>query len=70
MHDIDLAVEKGREAPPLSGTARDAAGLGNLDLTLAQLSDQLGSDANRGMLRTVREFNSLLERAAAALESG
>ncbi|KAG8411625.1 hypothetical protein J3458_015685 [Metarhizium acridum] len=71
MHDIDLAVEQGREAPELSRKAEKEADLGNLDLVLAQISDQVSSTSSTGgLLRQVQDFNAFLERAAAALESG
>lgn len=70
MHDIDLAVEKGREAPELPRAAQTEADLGNLDLVLAQISDQIGSSSSTGgLLRQVQDFNAFLERAALALES-
>ncbi|KFG80564.1 mannosylphosphorylation protein (Mnn4) [Metarhizium anisopliae] len=71
MHDIDLAVEQGREAPELSRKAEKEADLGNLDLVLAQISDQVSSTSSTGgLLQQVQDFNAFLERAAAALESG
>ncbi|UNI23064.1 hypothetical protein JDV02_008905 [Purpureocillium takamizusanense] len=70
MHDIDLAVEQGQGAPELSRAAQKAADLGNLDVLLARVVDEASSaSAAGGMLRQVREFNALLERAALALES-
>lgn len=71
MHDIDLAVEKGRETPELSPDAEKEADLGNLDLVLAQISDQVSSSSSTGgLLQQVQDFNAFLERAVAALESG
>ncbi|KAG5929105.1 hypothetical protein E4U42_007139 [Claviceps africana] len=70
MHDIDLAVAQGREAPELSQAAERTAELGNLDLVLAQISDQVSSASSTGgLLQQVRDFNAFLERAANALES-
>ena len=70
MHDIDLAVHQGKEAPELSREAQKAADLGNLDLLLARVCDQVSSaSAQGGMLRQVKDFNAFLERAALALES-
>ncbi|KAG6038301.1 hypothetical protein E4U41_004377 [Claviceps citrina] len=70
MHDIDLAVEQGRDAPALSQAAERTAELGNLDLVLAQISDQVSSASSTGgLLQQVRELNAFLERAANALES-
>ncbi|KHN94706.1 mannosylphosphorylation protein (Mnn4) [Metarhizium album ARSEF 1941] len=71
MHDIDLAVEQGRAAPELSREEEKEADLGNLDLVLAQISDQISSTSSTGgLLQQIRDFNAFLERAAAALESG
>ncbi|KAG6025713.1 hypothetical protein E4U19_003008 [Claviceps sp. Clav32 group G5] len=70
MHDVDLAVQQGREAPELSQAAERTAELGNLDLVLAQISDQASSiSSTGGLLQQVRDFNAFLERAANALES-
>ncbi|KAK2595664.1 hypothetical protein QQS21_006637 [Conoideocrella luteorostrata] len=69
MYDIDLAVEQGREAPELSRAAEKKADLGNLDLILAQLSDQVSSTSSTGgLLQQVRDFNAFLERAVSVLE--
>lgn len=70
MHDVDLAVHQGKEAPALSQKAQKAAELGNLDLLLARVSDEASSAGTQGgMLGQIQEFNALLERAAQALES-
>ncbi|KAG5999268.1 hypothetical protein E4U54_001970, partial [Claviceps lovelessii] len=70
MHDIDLAVAQGREAPELSQADERTAELGNLDLALAQISDQVSSTSSTGgLLQQIRDFNAFLERAANALES-
>ncbi|KAG5988076.1 hypothetical protein E4U43_004838 [Claviceps pusilla] len=70
MHDIDLAVAQGREAPELSQADERTAELGNLDLALAQVSDQVSSTSSTGgLLQQIRDFNAFLERAANALES-
>ncbi|KAL7908918.1 hypothetical protein GGI35DRAFT_420834 [Trichoderma velutinum] len=70
MHDVDLAVEQGREAPELSRAAQREAELANLELLVSRVSEQASSSSfTGGMLKQVREFNSFLERAAMALES-
>lgn len=70
MHDLDVAVEQGREAPELSGDAQKQAELANLDLLLARVADEASSASSTGgLLRQVKEFNGFLERAALALES-
>ncbi|KAL7939787.1 hypothetical protein V8C35DRAFT_287680 [Trichoderma chlorosporum] len=70
MHDVDLAVEQGREAPELSRAAQREAELANLELLVSRVSEQASSSSfTGGMLKQVREFNAFLERAAMALES-
>jgi hypothetical protein len=70
MHDVDLAVEQGREAPELSQAAQREAELANLELLVSRVSEQASSSSfTGGMLKQVKEFNSFLERAAMALES-
>lgn len=70
MHDIDVAVEQGRDAPELSRDAQKRAELANLELMLARLADEASSGSSTGgILRQVGEFNALLERAALALEA-
>ena len=70
MRDIDLAVAQGREAPELSAKAQKVAELSNLELAVAQVSDQASSAGSTGgLLSYIRDFNAFLERAAVALES-
>lgn len=70
MHDIDLAVEQGRDAPELSRAALKQAELANLELLVSQISDQASSTSSTGgFLSQVKEFNAFLERAAVALET-
>ncbi|KAL5091844.1 hypothetical protein Trisim1_002656 [Trichoderma cf. simile WF8] len=70
MHDVELAVEQGREAPELSRAAQREAELANLELLVSRVSEQASSSSfTGGMLKQVKEFNSFLERAAMALES-
>ncbi|POR37824.1 Protein MNN4 [Tolypocladium paradoxum] len=70
MHDLDLAVEQGNEAPQLARAAQKEADLANLELLIARVSDQASSASSTGgMLRQVADFNAFLERAALALES-
>lgn len=69
MRDIDLAVEQGREAPELPTKAKEAE-LANLELSVAQVTEQASSDGpTGGLLRQLRDFNAFLERSAVALES-
>lgn len=70
MHDIELAVEQGRDAPRLSPAEQKKAELANLELVLAQVAEQASSNsATGGLLAQVRDFNAFLERAAIALET-
>ncbi|KAI0126495.1 AT hook domain-containing protein [Xylariales sp. AK1849] len=70
MHDIDLAVENGRQAPELSSKEQKTADLANLELLISRVAGQAtaGGDGN-GNLKQIQEFNAFLERAAAALEA-
>lgn len=70
MHDVDLAVEQGRDAPELSRAQEKKAELANLELLVARITDEASSASSAGgMLQQVKEFNSFLERAAVALET-
>ncbi|KAF1739209.1 hypothetical protein CRV24_001141 [Beauveria bassiana] len=70
MHDIDLAVERGRDAAELSSRARKEAELGNLELIISQVAEQASSNGpTGGLLHQIQDFNAFLERAAAVLES-
>ncbi|KYK57308.1 hypothetical protein DCS_04316 [Drechmeria coniospora] len=70
MQEIELAVDQGQAAPELATAERKRADIANLDLLAAQVADQASSASSTGgLLRRVQEFNGLLERAAAALES-
>ncbi|OAR01169.1 hypothetical protein LLEC1_07674 [Akanthomyces lecanii] len=70
MHDIDLAVEQGRDAADLSSRARKEAELENLELTISQVAEQASSNGTTGgLLHQIQHFNAFLERAAAVLES-
>ena len=69
MHDIDLAVEKGVNAGPLSATEQSQAELANLEFVIGRVAEQACSkSAQGGTLKQIRDFNAFLERAAAALE--
>ncbi|KAM5343589.1 hypothetical protein ACJ41O_012126 [Fusarium nematophilum] len=70
MHNVDLAVERGRDAPELSRAQEKTAELANLELLVARITDEASSaSAAGGMLQQVKDFNAFLERAAVALES-
>lgn len=62
-HDIELAVERGRDA---DGDASDMVGL---DVVLNRLTNQVSSRSHDGgTLHQVQSFNAFLERAARILE--
>jgi hypothetical protein len=68
MHDVQLAVARGRERPSLSAAKRKQAGLANLELEIAAIADVVCSDGNSGGLaRKIERFNQFLERAEAAI---
>ncbi|KAM0362091.1 hypothetical protein ACHAP4_000822 [Fusarium culmorum] len=70
MHDIDMAVERGRDAPELSRAQEKKADLANLELLVARITDEASSSSSAGgMLQQVKNFNAFLERAAVALET-
>ncbi|RBA19076.1 hypothetical protein FPRO05_10005 [Fusarium proliferatum] len=70
MHDIDMAVERGRDAPELSRAQEKKADLANLELLVARITDEASSSGSAGgMLQQVKNFNAFLERAAIALET-
>ncbi|KAF5571684.1 hypothetical protein FPHYL_218 [Fusarium phyllophilum] len=70
MHDIDMAVERGRDAPELSRAQEKKADLANLELLVARITDEASSSSSTGgMLQQVKNFNAFLERAAIALET-
>ncbi|KAH7244832.1 hypothetical protein MRS44_014354 [Fusarium solani] len=70
MHDVDLAVEQGRDAPELSRAQEKKAELANLELLVARIANEASSASSAGgMLQQVKEFNAFLERAAVALET-
>ncbi|OAA57378.1 hypothetical protein SPI_07037 [Niveomyces insectorum RCEF 264] len=69
MHDVDLAVEQGQAAPPLSATQKKTAELGNLELAVSRVVEQVGGPGGRGgTLQQIMAFNAFLERTAAVLE--
>ncbi|KAK2073873.1 hypothetical protein P8C59_008117 [Phyllachora maydis] len=70
MHDIDLAVERGKTAPELAAAEQRDAELANLELMVSRISAEACSKADSGgALYQIKAFNAFLERAATALES-
>lgn len=71
MYDIELAVGRGQESQELSPAEQKRAELANLELLIAQVSDEASSSsAFGGLLGHIKDFNAFLERAAIALETG
>lgn len=70
MHDVDLAIERGEAAPPLSAAELKVAELANLELAISRIADQASSKSYvGGSLNQIKSFNAFLERTAAVLES-
>ncbi|KAK5992423.1 hypothetical protein PT974_05827 [Cladobotryum mycophilum] len=70
MHDVDLAMEQGRDAAEPTGKEQKAAELANLELFVSRISEQASSASfTGGILKQVKDFNAFLERAAIALET-
>ncbi|TEA15123.1 hypothetical protein C8034_v002574 [Colletotrichum sidae] len=70
MHDIDLAVERGRAAPELDPAEKKTAELANLEILISRITDQACTRSDTGgTLKQIKDFNAFLERAAVALES-
>ncbi|KAJ0347336.1 hypothetical protein KNSL1_006545 [Colletotrichum chrysophilum] len=69
MHDIDLAVERGRAAPELGPAEKKTAELANLEILISRITDQACTQSDTGgTLKQIKDFNAFLERAAVALE--
>ncbi|EFW99465.1 hypothetical protein CMQ_7833 [Grosmannia clavigera kw1407] len=70
MHDVDLAVEQGRTAPDLTAAQQKTAELGNLELVVSRVAEQLcgGGGGGGGVLQQIMDFNAFLERTAVMLE--
>lgn len=66
VHDVELAVERGRAyAQKQSVKGEEAVGI---EFLLKTVADEASSAGAGGVLRRVQEFNAFLERAAVALE--
>ncbi|KAF6838306.1 AT hook domain-containing protein-like protein [Colletotrichum musicola] len=69
MHDIELAVERGRAAPELAPAEKRTAELANLEILISRIADQACTRGDTGgALKQIKDFNAFLERAAVALE--
>lgn len=66
VHDIELAVERGRAYAQKQGIKEEASV--GIEFLLKNVADEASSVGAGGMLRQVKEFNAFLERAALALE--
>ncbi|KAH8204999.1 hypothetical protein TruAng_000882 [Truncatella angustata] len=69
MHNIDLAVENGRQAAELGPKEQKNAELANLELLVSRIAGQVTTGEGNGNLQQIQDFNAFLERAAAALEA-
>ena len=68
VHDIELAVERGKEKNPHDPT-RGPVEMAGVELLLKRIAGQISNkSASGGMLKQVKNFNAFLERAALALE--
>jgi hypothetical protein len=70
MHDIDLAIERG-SAPgnEVTPEGQKKADLANLEFLVSSISEQACAQSDGGgVLKQLREFNAMLQRAASALE--
>ncbi|KAI0473951.1 hypothetical protein GGR56DRAFT_558308 [Xylariaceae sp. FL0804] len=80
MDDIELAVENGKTGPDLvDPREQKTAELANLDLLISTVAGQAGAGGagrvsggggggGEGNLKQIKDFNAMLERAAAVLE--
>ena len=67
LHDIELAVQKGRAAQRLQDPDADDEPIG-LELRLRELTGTISSSGGHtGLLDRLKEFNELLERAIAVI---
>ncbi|ETS74830.1 hypothetical protein PFICI_13314 [Pestalotiopsis fici W106-1] len=69
MHDIELVIDNGRQAPDLGPREQKTAELANLELIVSRVAGQVATESGVGNLKLIQEFNMFLERAAAALEA-
>ncbi|KAF7532492.1 hypothetical protein G7054_g7924 [Neopestalotiopsis clavispora] len=69
MHDVELAIENGRQAPELGPREQKTAELANLELIVSRVAGQVATQSGIGNLKLIQEFNTFLERAAAVLEA-
>ncbi len=69
MHDVDMAIEKGEAALPLTREQEKDAELANLELLVSQVTDLACSKSDYGgVYKQLKTFNDFLERTAAVLE--
>lgn len=66
VHDIELAVERGKS----DQDANEPTKLNGMELLLKRLAGEVSNKSDSGgILKQVKEFNAFLERAALALEA-
>jgi hypothetical protein len=67
IHDIELAVERGKANAQVTEGGVDTVGLEVVVKSVAAEASSASSEG--GILKQIKEFNAFLERAALALES-
>ena len=69
IHDIELALERGKEQHP-HDSVDDAGQMTGIELVLKRVAEDVSNKSDSGgILKQVKEFNVFLERAALALET-
>jgi hypothetical protein len=69
VHDVELAVERGRATEPRT-TADGRIEKAGLEVLLKRVAGEISNEGHSGgILQRIKDFNTFLERAASALES-
>ena len=69
VHDIELAVERGRQNDPHDPTDGPIEMVGT-EVLLKRIAGELSNKSDSGgMLKQIKDFNAFLERTAIALET-
>jgi hypothetical protein len=69
IHDIELAIERGKQQHPRD-PAEGAVEMTGVELLLKRVAGEVSSKSDAGgLLKQIRDFNAFLERAAVALET-
>ena len=67
IQDIKIAVQRGRAQQQTQGKEADEGGEVGLELSLRSVADKVSSVGRLGLLKRVKEFNALVEKAIAAI---